>query len=171
MSDLPKRVIVDQNGHYWRDFGDSLSMCPTTEANEDTEIVAVFEQAVTPADGQGGELQRLIGNIGVYAMCGERASHWDAAQFQFKQIVETVELAKQELASLKKERDALKERVELPSAERLAIMFHDEYERLAPAFGYETRNRSKKWKDAPDKQIRLMVATADAVIERLREDK
>lgn len=41
-SDLPKRIIVDQNGHYWRDFGDSLSMCPTTEANEDTQIVAVF---------------------------------------------------------------------------------------------------------------------------------
>lgn len=44
---LPKRIIVDQNGHYWREWDDgTLSMCPTTEANEKTEVVATFEPAV-----------------------------------------------------------------------------------------------------------------------------
>lgn len=49
---LPDRIIVDQNGHYWRDFGDSLSMCPTTEANEPTEVAASYTLA-QPVTGEG----------------------------------------------------------------------------------------------------------------------
>jgi len=30
---LPARVIVCQHGHYWRDYGDFLSMCPVSEDN------------------------------------------------------------------------------------------------------------------------------------------
>lgn len=58
---LPKRIIVDQNGHYWRDFGDSISMCPTTDANETTEVTAEYrlvEPAEPPLPSGGMELQR-----------------------------------------------------------------------------------------------------------------
>lgn len=56
---LPKRIIVDQNGHYWRDFGDSLSMCPTIEANENTTVVASYEPANKPGREEGGVAERL----------------------------------------------------------------------------------------------------------------
>lgn len=39
---LPARVIVDQHGHYWRDYGDFLSMCPVSDENTATEVVASF---------------------------------------------------------------------------------------------------------------------------------
>ena len=35
-ADLPKRVIVDQHGHYWRDFGTHLSMPPVSDENLET---------------------------------------------------------------------------------------------------------------------------------------
>ena len=39
---LPARVIVDQHGHYWRDYGEFLSMCPVSEENTATEVVHVY---------------------------------------------------------------------------------------------------------------------------------
>jgi hypothetical protein len=39
---LPIRVVVDQHGHYWRDYGDHWSMCPVSEENRSTEPVAEF---------------------------------------------------------------------------------------------------------------------------------
>lgn len=39
---LPRRVIVDQHGHYWRDYGDFLSMCPVSDENTATEVVAEY---------------------------------------------------------------------------------------------------------------------------------
>ena len=45
-----------------------------------------------------------------------------------------------------------------------AKAFHEEYERLAPEFGYETRTESRTpW---PPTNADLMVATAAAVLER-----
>lgn len=41
-SDLPERVIVDQHGHYWRDYGDHYSMCPVSDENVATEVAAVY---------------------------------------------------------------------------------------------------------------------------------
>jgi hypothetical protein len=50
----------------------------------------------------------------------------------------------------------------------LARLFHEEYERLAPNFGYSTREASAvPWDDVPDANRDLMVATAAAVIETL----
>jgi hypothetical protein len=52
--------------------------------------------------------------------------------------------------------------------EQLARMFHEEYERLAPEHGYETRRDSAvPWEDVPERNRRLMVATVAAVLERL----
>lgn len=31
--DIPPTVIVCQHGHYWRNYGDSLSMCPVSDDN------------------------------------------------------------------------------------------------------------------------------------------
>ena len=39
---LPGRVIVDQHGHYWRDYGEFLSMCPVSDENTETEVVHVY---------------------------------------------------------------------------------------------------------------------------------
>lgn len=44
--DLPPRVVVDQNGDYWRDYGDYVSMCPTSSRNEDTVTEHVYRRVL-----------------------------------------------------------------------------------------------------------------------------
>jgi hypothetical protein len=52
--------------------------------------------------------------------------------------------------------------------ELLARTFHDSYERLAPSFGYDTREDSRQpWEQVPEDNRKLMVATAEAVIAQL----
>jgi hypothetical protein len=54
------------------------------------------------------------------------------------------------------------------TAELLARTFHDSYERLAPSFGYDTRDDSRQpWEQVPEQNRKLMVATAEAVIAQL----
>jgi hypothetical protein len=54
------------------------------------------------------------------------------------------------------------------TAELLARTFHDSYERLAPSFGYDTRDDSRQpWEQVPEDNRKLMVATAEAVIAQL----
>ena len=51
------------------------------------------------------------------------------------------------------------------SAEQLAKMFHETYERLAPTFGYKTREGSAvKWADVPVKNKQLMIATCKELL-------
>lgn len=55
-----------------------------------------------------------------------------------------------------------------PDAYDLAQMFHEEYERLAPELGYRTREESAvPWERVPATNKGLMVATANAVLERI----
>ena len=43
-------------------------------------------------------------------------------------------------------------------SEAIARAFHDHYERLAPSFGYQTREESAKpWEDVPEQNKRLMI--------------
>lgn len=50
-------------------------------------------------------------------------------------------------------------------AEQLAMLFHSTYERLAPDYGYKTRDASAKpWLDVPDDNRRLMIAVASEVL-------
>jgi hypothetical protein len=52
-------------------------------------------------------------------------------------------------------------------AETLARWFHEEYERLAPSFGYRTREESAvPWEEVPLKNRKLMEATAFGVMIR-----
>jgi hypothetical protein len=51
-------------------------------------------------------------------------------------------------------------------AEGLARLFHDTYERLAPAHGYETRTETRRF-DPDSPNGRLMIATCGAVLEEL----
>ncbi|MDB4278018.1 hypothetical protein N9917_00150 [Deltaproteobacteria bacterium] len=52
--------------------------------------------------------------------------------------------------------------------ETLAQAFHESYESLAPHFGYKTREASAvPWSDVPDGNKNLMVATAEAVLDRI----
>lgn len=52
--------------------------------------------------------------------------------------------------------------------EQLARLFHEAYEELAPSFGYKTRKDSAvPWEDVPEKNKRLMIATAERVLERI----
>lgn len=46
---------------------------------------------------------------------------------------------------------------------KLAILFHETYERLAPSFGYETRSDTKTF-DADSKNGKLMVAVCEQVL-------
>lgn len=57
----------------------------------------------------------------------------------------------------------------LPGPEQLAKFFHEKYERLALEHGYSTRRDSRcAWEDVPEKNKRLMIATAEKVLDFLR---
>jgi len=51
--------------------------------------------------------------------------------------------------------------------ERLAYMFHKEYERMAPLFGYETRLETKEF-DKDSENGKLMIATCEEIIHQIR---
>lgn len=54
------------------------------------------------------------------------------------------------------------------SAEDVARLFHDAYERLAPFYGYETRKESAvAWEDVPEQNRKLMIATCEYVLSHL----
>ena len=55
------------------------------------------------------------------------------------------------------------------AAEDLARFFHETYERLAPQFGYKTRESSAvPWEEVPENNKHLMVETARHVLEELK---
>ena len=52
------------------------------------------------------------------------------------------------------------------TAEQIAQAFHEAYERLAPDFGYETREASAKpWSEVPEQNKSLMVAVVQALLD------
>src|SRR5690606_31714952 len=54
------------------------------------------------------------------------------------------------------------------TAEELARLFHETYERLAPEHGYQTRPESAKpWEQVPEQNRRLMVAVCGIVLDAL----
>jgi hypothetical protein len=54
--------------------------------------------------------------------------------------------------------------------EQLAKVFHDVYERLAPQFGYETREESRvPWDHLPKANKQLMIAVAEVVLVSFNE--
>ena len=56
--------------------------------------------------------------------------------------------------------------------EKLARLFHDTYERLAPAFSYKTRKASAvPWAEVPPNNKGLMIAVAHAVNALIRTEK
>ena len=60
----------------------------------------------------------------------------------------------------------------LKASEELAKKFHETYERLAPDFGYETREASAKpWKDVPENNKQLMIAVCGEILKALTQDK
>ncbi len=55
------------------------------------------------------------------------------------------------------------------TAEQLAQMFHETYERMAPEFGYNTQEASAvPWEAVPEPNKSLMVAVAGHVLRELR---
>jgi hypothetical protein len=53
------------------------------------------------------------------------------------------------------------------TAEELAAAFHVAYERLAPSYGYETREESAvPWHEVPEPNRSLMIAVAGEIINR-----
>jgi isopentenyl phosphate kinase len=51
-------------------------------------------------------------------------------------------------------------------AEQIAEAFHDAYERLAPEYGYETREASRKpWSEVPENNRELMAAVVSELLE------
>jgi len=56
-------------------------------------------------------------------------------------------------------------RFAMPDPESVAKLFHETYERLAPAFNYETRRGTRvPWEKVPERNKRLMVAVAAEVL-------
>jgi hypothetical protein len=54
------------------------------------------------------------------------------------------------------------------NAEQLAQFFHETYERLAPNYGYKTREASAKpWAEVPESNKNLMIAVAHEVLCKL----
>lgn len=61
---------------------------------------------------------------------------------------------------------------DLPEAAETARLFHETYERLAPDFGYRTREASAKpWADVPEQNRALMIATCAEVGAHIRVDE
>jgi Caspase domain len=59
-------------------------------------------------------------------------------------------------------------RMPMPDAESVARLFHETYERLAPAFGYDTREATRvPWEEVPERNKRLMIATTAEVLAML----
>jgi hypothetical protein len=62
---------------------------------------------------------------------------------------------------------AYHERNPHPRAEPIARQFHEAYERLAPEFGYRTREESARpWDEVPSDNRRLMIATVTDLLNR-----
>lgn len=60
------------------------------------------------------------------------------------------------------------DRVRALDPETLARQFHEAYERLAPEFGYRTREASAKpWIEVPEDNRRLMIATCAVILGEL----
>jgi hypothetical protein len=56
----------------------------------------------------------------------------------------------------------------MPDAESVAKLFHEAYERLAPAFGYETREATRvPWEQVPERNKHLMIAATAEVLAML----
>jgi len=56
--------------------------------------------------------------------------------------------------------------------EKLAKLFHDTYERLAPAFSYKTRKASAvPWAEVPPNNKGLMIAVAHEINDVIRNEK
>lgn len=54
-----------------------------------------------------------------------------------------------------------------PRADQIAKEFHEQYEALAPEFGYRTREESAvPWSDVPSGNKGLMIATVTRLLER-----
>lgn len=52
------------------------------------------------------------------------------------------------------------------TAEQIAQAFHETYERLAPGFGYKTREASARpWAEVPEQNKALMVAVVQALLD------
>jgi hypothetical protein len=57
--------------------------------------------------------------------------------------------------------------ISLLDAEGLARLFHETYEKLAPQYGYETREESRTdWQDVPDNNKQLMIATCRELLSK-----
>lgn len=55
-------------------------------------------------------------------------------------------------------------------AEFMAKMFHENYEELAPSFGYKTREASAKpWFEVPEQNRKLMIAVAGRVLSVMKK--
>jgi len=58
--------------------------------------------------------------------------------------------------------------MKLHTAEALAQKFHETYERLAPEFGYKTREESAKpWAEVPEQNKKLMIAVCAVILGEL----
>ncbi len=56
----------------------------------------------------------------------------------------------------------------MPNAESVAKLFHETYERLAPHYNYETRERTRvPWEQVPEQNKLLMIATAAEVLAKI----
>ena len=59
-------------------------------------------------------------------------------------------------------------RTPMPDAESVAKLFHEAYERLAPAFGYQTHEATRvPWEHVPERNKRLMIAATAEVLAML----
>jgi len=55
---------------------------------------------------------------------------------------------------------------------QMAKLFHETYERLAPEFGYKTREASAvPWEDVPDNNKNLMVAVASEIVRKIKMEE
>jgi hypothetical protein len=153
------------------------------EYDDDTEVMlyrsdrALDELVALARDSDSMALANELATVGSNLLAAEarvaelerhRASELDSAMVLIGRIASAVEPRDDEsvLDAVRRERERV---AELEAAlrddpERIARMFHETYERLAPEHGYETRRESAvPWEDVPENNLALMVAVAAEV--------
>lgn len=147
----------------WCQPGSGISMRWLT----DEEALTWVSVIVLPVPDNADPKLAVLRSVGLFGMAITYDGHLlDPTKVMLSTVSDGTDLVslQSENARLRSLVDEL--RTAQPDAATLARRFHEAYEALAPAFGYRTREASAKpWGDVPIQNKKLMIATAQAVLE------
>jgi hypothetical protein len=150
------------HGRDWRDpidyfeFYQRMAKSTVTMSRKGKPVRIILDR------GSDGELAVREGVIIAISSDGEVCYEADGIRTYAWPLLDIEALPEPELTMIDQPVDAMRGR-----AEALARRFHEAYERLAPQFGYETREASAKpWAEVPENNRQLMTAVCAELLAR-----